>query len=49
MESDSNKNDVNKIDENIPTSQPSAALALTALLDNTSKLNAVDNGYCLIL
>ena len=35
MESDSNKNDVNKIDENIPTSQPSAALALTALLDNT--------------
>lgn len=35
MESDSNKNNVNKIDENIPTSQPSAALALTALLDNT--------------
>jgi len=37
MESDSNKNDVNKIDENIPTSQPSAALALTALLDNTKE------------
>jgi hypothetical protein len=37
MESDSDKNNVNKIDENIPTSQPSAALALTALLDNTKE------------